>query len=289
MKLFCFLITYFFFVNVSAETPDETTIKKEVFLANAAIELAYNKNDLIVGDGLEHVIERIVNNITTFQTEGYECFAKINYMIAIPEKTDIVDLIPELDYCEPMRRCMIHQNTMQHEIKNTLDIPIPVVEDGQNIEGLNITTLAEERRRLVKPALTNIFRRVFGSIYDQFIILDIRNELTKQVLDLGGLNLTKLAEKRRVTGKSLENIIRRHVLRTKIPEVVEDPSGSEHVDYSIRLCRLIGLYISAHYPTSYIKELWIDPDNNTCNLYDGSKQITYQKINGVLCLITPTT
>ncbi|XP_050443271.1 uncharacterized protein LOC126847197 isoform X4 [Adelges cooleyi] len=269
MKLFCFLITYFFFVNVSAETPDETTIKKEVFLANAAIELAYNKNDLIVG--------------------GKPGATKINYMIAIPEKTDIVDLIPELDYCEPMRRCMIHQNTMQHEIKNTLDIPIPVVEDGQNIEGLNITTLAEERRRLVKPALTNIFRRVFGSIYDQFIILDIRNELTKQVLDLGGLNLTKLAEKRRVTGKSLENIIRRHVLRTKIPEVVEDPSGSEHVDYSIRLCRLIGLYISAHYPTSYIKELWIDPDNNTCNLYDGSKQITYQKINGVLCLITPTT
>ncbi|XP_050443263.1 uncharacterized protein LOC126847193 [Adelges cooleyi] len=283
MKLFCFLIT-FVIVNVLAN--DEVTYYKEVvFLTNEAIEIAYSTNDLIVGDissinGLEHVIEKMVND-----EDSYKCFAQLNLMIAVPDQTDLINYIPRLDCFSlrgmedvtPMKRCIDYQDFMQHEMKYTLGIDYPIADENQDFEGLNLTTLAEQRRSWVKTALKNIFRRKLRSMYDQFMLqLGIRN-----TLNLVGSNLATLIEERRISGTSLENTIRRRVLGTNIPEVVEDQNGSVR-DYSLLpLCRLMGLYLSTLFPTSYIKELWINPNVSTCTMDDGTTLRVFKKINGV--------
>ncbi|XP_050440151.1 uncharacterized protein LOC126845531 [Adelges cooleyi] len=289
MKIFLFLITLVLF-NVSAY--DEMNYKKEVFLTNVAIELAYNKNDFTVGDnsglnGLEHVIEKMVNDTSSFQIEDYYVnFAKINFMIAVPDQTDIAINITDFEHLHNNFKCVHYQYMMQLEIKNTLNIDIPKLDESQ-IGDLNLTTLAEQRRCLVKPALKNIFRRLLGSMYSQFMMqLEIRDLLTGEARDLGGLNLTTLAEQRRVTGRSLGNKIRR-VLKTDTSEVAK---YQNLLDVSLlRMCRLIGLYISTQIPTSFIKKLMIDPINDTCTLYDGITQKKYKKINGVVWQISPTT
>ncbi|XP_050431232.1 uncharacterized protein LOC126839856 [Adelges cooleyi] len=264
MKLFYFYITLIL-VNVSADD-DEATYTKHVFLTNAAIELAYNKNDLNVGDnseanGLEHVIEKMVNNTPSFHNEDfYLCFAKINFMIALPDQTDIVFEIPEMPHLGPLQKCGYYQHIMQQEIRNTLtlDIDIPEADEVQDFGSLDLTTLAEQRRGHVKQALKNIFRRVFAD--------DIK--------DFRSLNLTALAEGRRVTGTSLENIIRRRVSDGSV-------LSHKHIVSLLRMCRMIALYMSIKFPTSYTKDLLIDFIGRTCKLGDGITEKIYKKIDGL--------
>ncbi|XP_050443264.1 uncharacterized protein LOC126847194 [Adelges cooleyi] len=309
MKLFCFLTT-FVLVNVLAN--DEVTYKKVVFFTNAAIELAYNTNELIEGDnfvtnGLEYVIEKMVND-----EDSYKSFAKINLMMAVPDKTDLVNHIPSLvpffpmhmlgmqyqlfvrqeirdtlgmEYLSPIKKCINYQNYMQQEIKDTLEIDFPEADESQDFGSLDLTILANQRRRLVKTAIKKIFRRVIGTMFDQFFLeLEVRD-----TLNLVGSNLATLIEERRATGTSLENTIRQRVLGTENPEVVEDQNGSIRDCPLLRFCRLMGLYMSTQLPTLYIKKIWIDSNENTCTLDDGTIERKFKKINGVWSQISSTT
>ncbi|XP_050442956.1 uncharacterized protein LOC126847032 isoform X3 [Adelges cooleyi] len=270
MTLFCILLT---FVFVSVSENDDVTYKKIVFLTNAAIEQAFAKNDLTVGNnsranGLEHIIEKIIDDWYT-----YWSFAEINMMIAAPDKLDLAD----------------HRSALSRFFPRT------------DSEGLNLTTLAEHRRRRVKTALKNIFRRKLGPKYNQFMMqlkLEVRNTLIPYIAipeaneiseDLGRLNLTTLIEERRLTGTSIANTIRRGVLGTDTSEVVEEESGSVPNVFLWRLCRLIGLYISAQFPRSYIRQLWSDPDDNTCILDDGTTLRRFKKINDLWWQLSPIT
>ncbi|XP_050443266.1 uncharacterized protein LOC126847196 [Adelges cooleyi] len=292
MKLFCFLFT-FILVSVSANDDDDETYKKIVFLTNAAIEQAFNKNDLIVGNnsranGLEYIIEKIVND----EGSPNRNFAKINLMITAPDQVDLANIVTALArFFPPTVYAAQYQLNIRKEIKETLGIAISDALYHEDSEGLNLTTLAEQRRRRVITSLKNIFRRKLGPKYDQFMMqlkLEVRNTLNNEVSeDLGRLNLTTLAEERRVTGTSIENTIRRGVLGTDTSEVVEETNGSVHDVFLWGLCRLIGLYISAQFPRSYIRELWIDPDNNTCNMHDGTIERRFKKINDVWWQLCP--
>ncbi|XP_050443286.1 uncharacterized protein LOC126847198 isoform X12 [Adelges cooleyi] len=245
MKFVCFFITLVV-ENISAF--DEAAYKKEVFITNQMIELAYNKNDLTIGqhseaNGLEYVIEEIVNDV-----EYYNSFAQINLMTALP------------------------------------DIVYPKVPYSEGFRSLNLTTLGEQRRPFVKQALENILRRKLGPMYDQFILqLEIRDTLNSE-----RLNLTTLTEGRRVTGTSIESSIR-HVLGTDIADVNQDQTRSVHGVSLLRICRLMGLYLSTRFPTSYIKDLWVDPMIMTCTLDEGDIQRRFKQINGVWWQISSTT
>ncbi|XP_050432587.1 uncharacterized protein LOC126840717 [Adelges cooleyi] len=63
---------------------------------------------------------------------------------------------------------------------------------------------------------------------------------------------------------ALENIIR-HVL-----------AGILRTSLS-QMCRLLAVYMSARFPTSYIKSLRVDDIDNTCTLWNGSKNMKYRK------------
>ncbi|XP_050443287.1 uncharacterized protein LOC126847198 isoform X13 [Adelges cooleyi] len=237
MKFVCFFITLVV-ENISAF--DEAAYKKEVFITNQMIELAYNKNDLTIGqhseaNGLEYVIEEIVNDV-----EYYNSFAQINLMTALPDKTDIVLLIPAMKYLDGRL------------IMNNIVYPkVPYSE---------------------------------GPMYDQFILqLEIRDTLNSE-----RLNLTTLTEGRRVTGTSIESSIR-HVLGTDIADVNQDQTRSVHGVSLLRICRLMGLYLSTRFPTSYIKDLWVDPMIMTCTLDEGDIQRRFKQINGVWWQISSTT
>ncbi|XP_050443281.1 uncharacterized protein LOC126847198 isoform X7 [Adelges cooleyi] len=280
MNLSCILIT-FVLVNVSAT--DEAIYKMEVFITNEMIEFAYNKNDLIVeeysgANGLEYVIEKIVNDEASF--------AKINLMIAIPGN-NITGIDPELEHlhaCLILLKCKQYQNIMQNVIGSTLDIAYPVVPYGQDLRRLNLTTLGGQRRHYVKKALKNIFKRKLGSMYDQFIFqLKIRDTSNRK-----RLNLSTLIERRRVTGTSIESSIR-HVLGTDIADVNQDQIRSVHGVSLLRMCRLMGIYLSTRFPTSYIRQLWIDPINMTCTLDEGDIQRRFKQTNGVWWQIRSTT
>ncbi|XP_050432854.1 uncharacterized protein LOC126840899 isoform X2 [Adelges cooleyi] len=197
MKFFCFLIS-FVFVIVSAF--DEADYKKEVYITNVAIGSAWNY-------GLEHVIETMVND-----NDSYKCFAKINFMIALPDHPEIVNEIPEDLDLDELRKSMHYQFMMRLEIKHTLRNEYPEVDKDK-----------EERRRRVVPSLKNIFRRVFDGSLDH-----VRGDVSL-----------------------------------------------------MRMCRLIGLYISTTIPTNYIKRLNIEPFTSTCILWDGIMFKRYRKINDV--------
>ncbi|XP_050443283.1 uncharacterized protein LOC126847198 isoform X9 [Adelges cooleyi] len=267
MKFVCFFITLVV-ENISAF--DEAAYKKEVFITNQMIELAYNKNDLTIGqhseaNGLEYVIEEIVNDV-----EYYNSFAQINLMTALPDKTDIVLLIPAMKYLDGrliMNTCKQYQTIIKHEIESILNIVYPKVPYSEGFRSLNLTTLGEQRRPFVKQALENILRRK---------------------LDSERLNLTTLTEGRRVTGTSIESSIR-HVLGTDIADVNQDQTRSVHGVSLLRICRLMGLYLSTRFPTSYIKDLWVDPMIMTCTLDEGDIQRRFKQINGVWWQISSTT
>ncbi|XP_050429396.1 uncharacterized protein LOC126838760 [Adelges cooleyi] len=288
MKLLCFLLT---FVLVSALADEEAECKKQILLANAAFKRAYH---LSRGDVLERVIESMVN----FTLHIRNSFAKMNFKIAVPDKLEIINDIPGDEDLSPMKKCSYYQYNIQRGIIDTLNVVItgsddvqviayPEADEGQDFGELNLETLGNERREYVAQALRSMFRRELGPMYDSFMSeleLKIRDTLTDEVQDLGGLNLTSLAEKRRVTGTSLENTITR-VLGKVIPDVAEVQYESYNFSKDcvplFRMCRLMALYISTQYPTSYIRKLQTNSKNNSCTLWDGRKEKIFRKINGI--------
>ncbi|XP_050442590.1 uncharacterized protein LOC126846828 isoform X1 [Adelges cooleyi] len=152
---------------------------------------------------------------------------------------------------------------------NSFDIAIPDADEGQDFGSLDLTILADQRRGLVKTALKNIFRRIIGTMYYQLLMKLERG-------DTLGFNLASLIEERRVTGRSPKNIIERRVFDGPVSDVS-----------LFQMCRLMGLYMSTQFPTSYIKEIWIDPIINTCTLDDGITQKRFKKMNGEWWQISP--
>ncbi|XP_050422433.1 uncharacterized protein LOC126847938 isoform X4 [Adelges cooleyi] len=124
MKIICVLIS-FVFVNVSA---DITPYLQLIAVTNKHIQIAYQRNYDIVGNGLEYVIKAIVcENVFTIE--------KMNFMIAVPEYASIA-------------------------VNQRLGIPVPNPANLRNYFGnLNLTNLGVLRRRFTKKALTNIIRR----------------------------------------------------------------------------------------------------------------------------------
>ncbi|XP_050441401.1 uncharacterized protein LOC126846200 [Adelges cooleyi] len=60
--------------------------------------------------------------------------------------------------------------------------------------------------------------------------------------------------------------------------------------YSVSLfemCRLIGIYMSTKFPTSYIQTMEIDLDDKNCIMNDGTTEIRFKEINGEWWQISP--
>ncbi|XP_050442697.1 uncharacterized protein LOC126846891 [Adelges cooleyi] len=277
MKLCCLLITYYF-VLVSSEDY-EAEFRKEFFRTNLTIEKACKKNVIIVEDnsvasGLEYIIEKMVNDdIDDHEYHSYESFDKLNFLVAVPEQTDIIVNIPGYEHLEPMHKAGHLQYVMQQEIRNELLVVIPIPDESIDYGALDLTTLAEHRRRFVEPTIKNIFKRILGPMYDQFMMqleLEIRG-----TLNFGGSNLMTILEERRLSGTSLENVIRR------VLGVDKKQYESVRAVPLLGMCRFMGIYLSTRFPKSYIKNLVIDPDNNTCILDNGTTQKKFKQINGV--------
>ncbi|XP_050430155.1 uncharacterized protein LOC126839128 isoform X4 [Adelges cooleyi] len=137
MKLF-FLLICFFFVDVLADE-DLDNYMSYFYLSTTSIKRAYSMNNVTIGDrsglnGLELVIEAMVDD--TNNALEYAEFCKINFLIAIPEQTEILPRIAELSFLPPLLRIRM---------------------DGYK-KDLNMETLksyADYRRTFVVPALKN--------------------------------------------------------------------------------------------------------------------------------------
>ncbi|XP_050441130.1 uncharacterized protein LOC126845990 isoform X2 [Adelges cooleyi] len=244
MKLYCFLIS-FVFANISAFY-DLTCYKRKVLVTNKTIELAYNMNNTI-GDvetnGLEQVIQTIVDN------EDKYCLGKMNLMIAVPEHIHIASTIPGLKPLNIKEKSTYYQCRMSLEIEHVLNIPVPQIIENQNFGDLDLTELAEERRRLTGTALKNIIRRALDFEY-----------------------LINLIEERRVNPTG--------TVRNRITSASD--SYAHGVCYQctvLRMCRLIALFMSTKFPTSYIQNLETG-SNRTCTIWDGNTHKTYRKVDG---------
>ncbi|XP_050427559.1 uncharacterized protein LOC126837662, partial [Adelges cooleyi] len=278
MKLFCVVIL-FVFVNVSAD--DRMLYTDMVRRTNEVIERAYHINDLTVNgisgiNGLEYVIEAIVDD------KDYNGnFGKINVMIAVPDILEIVVhlTVPRRKFPNALRKAMHFQDLMQIEVINKLRQQVWfgfLMNESHDYKILDLTALAEQRRRRVKPALKNIIERTLDISFNQF---NMKQPEIRDTSNLGGLNLTTLVEKRRVTGTSLKNTMRRS-LETNIPKADDDDDDeNEFLSFlSFRLCRLMALYMSTQFPTAYIKD--VQTDSNICIMDDGITQKRYKQING---------
>ncbi|XP_050427841.1 uncharacterized protein LOC126837905 [Adelges cooleyi] len=179
MKLFCFLLT---FVLVSASADEEADCLKQVFLANTAIKNAYNLT--VDGNPRENGLERVIEKLVNFTAHLRRSFAKISYMIAMPDKTEIFKDIPEYETLSPMKKCIHYQYNIQRAIINILNIVMPQ-DEGQDFGGSTLETLANERREYVVQALRNMLKRELGPMYDNFMSeleLKIRDSI---IQDLG--------------------------------------------------------------------------------------------------------
>ncbi|XP_050443648.1 uncharacterized protein LOC126847457 [Adelges cooleyi] len=212
MKLFCFLIL-FFFVHVS--TNRLTDYKREICITNAQIKLAGDMDikvgDTIAGYGVEKVIKEIVNVEDHVMLRDLDLqladFALMNIMIAVPEY---------YAYFYDLDEAIHIQRAMQDEISSKLGIAVPEVPD-QNFGELVLTQLGEERRRFTKRALQLLIIDALGKVQEFSVLV---------------------------------------------------------------MCRLIALFMSTKFPTSFIKNIKIGK-KNTCFIQDDiSAYKIYRDING---------
>ncbi|XP_050442609.1 uncharacterized protein LOC126846838 isoform X1 [Adelges cooleyi] len=147
MKLFCFLIT-FWFVNVSTNDTENYTrlnYMKDVNVTNAHIKLASNKihkRNNIDTNGLEHIIIKIIGNNDKYS------LGVMNMMFATPEK----DLLYNLSELEKM------QSDLRKEIELELEIPVPQVPHLFFKNYMEVMEeLGKERRVLTAVAVKNIW------------------------------------------------------------------------------------------------------------------------------------
>ncbi|XP_050423539.1 uncharacterized protein LOC126835197 isoform X3 [Adelges cooleyi] len=146
MKIYSFLIS-FIFVNVSSTTT-EMDYMKDVAITNAHIELAFNMNNftiknIIVLNGLEHVIKKIIKNEEYFL--GF-----LNTMLVVPEYPSF-----GLNW----GALMLLQKDVRDEIQLELNIPVPEVPD-ENFSKLVLEELGAKRRKFTGIALKNMLNRI---------------------------------------------------------------------------------------------------------------------------------
>ncbi|XP_050444265.1 uncharacterized protein LOC126847888 isoform X2 [Adelges cooleyi] len=119
MKLFCFLIS-FVFVNVAA---DITAYMREVDMTNRYIHSAFEYKNILVANGLEHVIKTLVH-------ENRYTMNQLNFMVAVPERASLTN--------------------------NNIQALLVLIAPSQHHRNLNLTNLGKVRRFFTGNALRNI-------------------------------------------------------------------------------------------------------------------------------------
>ncbi|XP_050433558.1 uncharacterized protein LOC126841253 isoform X2 [Adelges cooleyi] len=234
-----------FFVPQNVPNYDQEDYRKEVSIANAFIELAYNKNDLIVGDnsginGLEHVIEIMVDDII-----HYDEFGIMNLMIAVPDKTDILTHIHYSGHDDNKTRLKNYQKDMGLKISTVLGLSDTEIEEIRRLGDFKI----DETERLGDLEIDETER-----------LGDTEIDETE--------NIETIAQTRRdCTGPAIKNIIRR-VLDEHAQVVPDDPAVE-------RMCRLMGLFRSTQFPSSFTTMVKIDFSKRTCILLHELNMIKY--------------
>ncbi|XP_050424896.1 uncharacterized protein LOC126835997 isoform X2 [Adelges cooleyi] len=136
MKLFCFLIS-FIFVNVAA---DITAYMREVDMTNRYIHSAFEYKNILVANGLEHVIKTLVH-------ENRYTMNQLNFMVAVPERASLTN--------NNIQESIGLQIDMQFEIQ--IELPLLVlIAPSQHHRNLNLTNLGKVRRFFTGNALRNI-------------------------------------------------------------------------------------------------------------------------------------
>ncbi|XP_050428918.1 uncharacterized protein LOC126838479 isoform X4 [Adelges cooleyi] len=271
MKQFGFFI-FFLFVNISADKKE--IYLRPVYLTNAAIKCAYNINDVTVGDnskanGLEHVIETMVDD-----KRYVNQFAKINFMIALPDQTEIVLKKPDWK-----GKVEVLEN------KTDVVLGIPVSDFNHTKEFENLVENGKElpRHILYKRELKSAGNHQYIMHEEMVAILGqrIRDAINIEVSEYykhknsEKLDLSTLANERRefYVAPALKHILTRE-LEASVQRVDDDVS-------LLRVCRFIGIYISTQLPDLYITDLQIDSTDGTCTLWDKcNTPKRYRKING---------
>ncbi|XP_050430152.1 uncharacterized protein LOC126839128 isoform X1 [Adelges cooleyi] len=154
MKLF-FLLICFFFVDVLADE-DLDNYMSYFYLSTTSIKRAYSMNNVTIGDrsglnGLELVIEAMVDD--TNNALEYAEFCKINFLIAIPEQTEILPRIAELSFLPPLLKANYFLRMMIQLMDRLLGIRMDGYKKDLNMETLK--SYADYRRTFVVPALKN--------------------------------------------------------------------------------------------------------------------------------------
>ncbi|XP_050439866.1 uncharacterized protein LOC126845262 isoform X9 [Adelges cooleyi] len=160
MQFFCFLTL---FVLVKA-TANEASCKREVFLANEMIQLAYNKNDFIVGNNSrtsmegQHPFTRCVFYQDMMQFDIH----KIDRAIAaFGQNFGSLDLKDLADQRRSLVKTALKNifkrklGPMYNQFMTELEI-----RDTKNLVGSNLATLAEKRRGNGTSLESKIRRRV---------------------------------------------------------------------------------------------------------------------------------
>ncbi|XP_050443642.1 uncharacterized protein LOC126847455 [Adelges cooleyi] len=244
MKVFCFFIS---FVFVHVATDELMDYKREVFITNAHIELAYNMKKITVGNkvianGLEHVITKIVD------IEDHDMLRDLDLQRAEVVLMSIMIAVPEYyAYLYDLDEAIYIQRAMQDEISSKLGIAVPEVTD-QIFEKLVLTQLGEDRRRFTGKALKDM--------------------MNNAITNYG--NLTGHVEERRI-----------NPTKALIRKMVRSVYSRKQDDPLLWMCRLIALFMSTKFPTSFIKNIKTG-DKKTCFLEDEiTASKTYREINGV--------
>ncbi|XP_050424174.1 uncharacterized protein LOC126835551 [Adelges cooleyi] len=156
----CFIL--FAYVNVLAD--DENDYIQEVDITNQYIMGAVK--DFVIHErmnGLEFTVKRIVRG-------NKYSFEKMNFMLAVPDQL----LFQTLD------KCISSEKSLQKEIITALR------HDRPSATGVDdIFVLGDERRKLVRRAIKNLF------FYDMFLKYDVNYSLTQKCHLIGLATSTK--------------------------------------------------------------------------------------------------
>ncbi|XP_050427970.1 uncharacterized protein LOC126837966 [Adelges cooleyi] len=161
MKLFCLLI-FFFFVDVLADDGDDYY---EYFKnTTEAIMFLCETNDLTEGgrsgrENLEHLIEKMVDDTTS--NPDYKDFCKICFLIAVPDKIEIISriLAYPIANTRKFQKGFFLLQRMLLDLEKKIGRPYQLHIDTEE-------TFGDISRRYIVPTLINIIgRRVLdGSV-----------------------------------------------------------------------------------------------------------------------------
>ncbi|XP_050433550.1 uncharacterized protein LOC126841251 isoform X7 [Adelges cooleyi] len=258
--------------------------RKEVLVANAFIELAYNKNDLIVGNnsginGLEHVIKLMVEDFV-----HYDEFVIMNLMIAVPDKTDLLTLMHYSGHDDNKTRLKNYQKDMGLKISTVLGLSDTEIEEIKRLGDFEIG----ETERLGDLEIDETERLGGSEIVETERLGDLEIEETERHGDsefdeterLGDTeiddaeNIETIAQTRRdCTGPAIKNIIRR-VLDEPTPAVPDNPALK-------LMCRMLGILRSTQFPTEYITMVKMDYSKHICILLHNTTPYSYTIRRGV--------